>query len=88
MDLSGNPEEDLALILTQKYIAQFMWLESWTDFRRTGFPQLSPNEGGNNVENPNGEIPRRFPYPINEVLYNPNTPSPLPDLQERMWWDQ
>ncbi|MEM1219188.1 MAG: SusD/RagB family nutrient-binding outer membrane lipoprotein [Bacteroidota bacterium] len=86
--LSGNPEEDLALILTQKYIAQFISIESWTDFRRTGFPQLPANEGGNSVENPNGEIPRRFPYPINEVLYNPNTPLPLPDLQERMWWDQ
>lgn len=86
--LSGNLEDDLELILIQKYIAQFMSIESWTDFRRTGFPLLSPNAGGNNVENPNGEIPRRFPYPINEVLYNMNTPAPLPNLQERMWWDQ
>jgi hypothetical protein len=86
--LNGDPDSRLETILTQKYIAQFTTIEGWTDFRRTGLPALSPNPDGNSPQNPNGEIPRRFPYPLNEELYNPNIPSPIPTLQDRFWWDQ
>jgi hypothetical protein len=85
--LTGNLEVDLEIILRQKYIALFTSLESWADFRRTGFPDLPPNPDGTNPDNPGGEIPRRFLYPINEVLYNPNVPTPQPNLQTPVWWD-
>lgn len=53
-------------IMTQKYIALFMDPEVFNDWRRTGIPALTPNAGGN--------IPRRFPYPQQEVNLNGNTP--------------
>jgi hypothetical protein len=86
--LSGAKDQDLETVLTQKYIAMYATPEGWTDFRRSGYPELTPNPDGSNPNNPNGEIPRRFPYPLTEILYNANTPSPPPNLQERMWWDE
>ncbi len=85
---SGNFDADLQKIMKQKYIALFTSIESWTDYRRTGYPVLLPNEGGDHNQNPGGGIPRRLPYPQTERLYNPNTPTPLPTLQDRFWWDQ
>jgi hypothetical protein len=86
--LSGNFQSDLETIINQKYFAHFSQIEGWTDYRRTGYPQLTPNEGGDNPQNPGGAIPRRFIYPLNEILYNDNIPQPLPNLQARFWWDE
>jgi hypothetical protein len=86
--LSGNFESDLEKIMTQKYIALFSSIESWTDYRRTGIPNLVPNANGNNAQNPGGAIPRRFAYPQTERLYNRNFPEYLPNLQDRMWLDK
>ena len=86
--LTGNFNSDLETIITQKYIASFASIESWTDYRRTGFPVLTSNEEGDHNQNPGGGIPRRLPYCQNERLYNPNIPTPLPTLQDRFWWDQ
>ncbi len=74
--------------LTQKYIALFTQLEPWTDYRRTGLPALTPNPGGSTASNPGGAIPRRLIYPQSERIANPNTPSPVPSMQDRFWWDQ
>jgi len=86
--LTGDFNADLETIMKQKYIAMFASIESWTDYRRTGYPNLTPNEGGDHNQNPGGDIPRRLPYCQTERLYNPNVPSPLPNLQDRFWWDQ
>ena len=62
-------EADLTLehIMTQKYIAMFsQGAESWTDWRRTGFPALTP--AMNNLTG--GVIPVRFPYPESELTLN------------------
>lgn len=86
--LSGDPDDKLETIMTQKYIALFLNPEAWTDYRRTGYPQLGPAQGGSTALNPNGEIPRRFPYPNTEVLQNANVPTKESNLQEpRLWWD-
>jgi len=85
--LSGNFEDKLATIIIQKRIALFTSQETWSDFRRTGYPLLTPNSGGDNILNPGGGIPRRFPYSQTETI-NPNRPNPLPTLQDRFWWDQ
>jgi hypothetical protein len=86
--LSGGTQADLAVVMREKYKASFLSIEGWTDFRRTGLPALQAKPDGVNPQNPNGEIPRRLPYPLNEILYNPNTPSPDPTMQDRFWWDE
>ncbi len=88
VQLTGDAENDLKTILTQKYIGMFTTPEPWTDFRRTGFPNLVPNPVGATSANPNGEIPRRLIYPQSERLRNTNFPSPSPNMQTRVWWDE
>ena len=69
-------------IITQKYIALFLSPETWTDWRRTGFPQLTAPDG--NVLG--GVLPRSLYYPSSEVRYNTNTPANT-RLTRRIWWD-
>jgi hypothetical protein len=67
--------------------------ESWSNWRRTGFPVLTPvNYPGNNT---GATIPRRFPYPIveagtNTANYNAaHNAVPGGDLlTSRVWWDK
>lgn len=71
----------LEKIIQQKYYALCFQLEVYNDWRRTGFPVLQPA--------PNGvlsEIPRRYPYPTSEKLYNGDN---MPDvsLTTHVWWD-
>lgn len=69
-------------IMTQKYIANFLNPEVWTDWRRTGLPALTPN--------PNAalsQIPRSLLYPSGEVRYNSNTPANT-GLLRRVYWDK
>jgi len=61
--------DKLALILTQKYIAMFgiNGLETWTDYRRTGMPNVPLSiykSRGSNI------IPKRLIYPQEEYQYN------------------
>jgi len=86
--LTGDFSSKLSKIIRQKYIALFASIESWTDYRRTGFPVLTPNIGGDHNQNPGGAIPRRLAYPQTERLYNKSFPSTNPTLQDRFWWDQ
>lgn len=86
--LSGSFDQKLERIILQKYLSLYGSIESWTDFRRTGYPKLTPNEGGDHNQNPGGDIPRRFAYPQTERLYNQNFPEELPTLQDRFWWDE
>lgn len=71
-------------IMEQKYLHLFTNPESWTDWRRTGFPVLTAVAGN--------AIPRRLVLPINERLYNlPNYPSggnTTAWMFGRVWWDQ
>lgn len=86
--LDGDAQAQLRTVLQQLYIVHYTQIEGWTDYRRTGFPELTPNEGGDNPQNPGGAIPRRFIYPQNERLFNNNFPASNPNLQDRFWWDQ
>lgn len=90
-----NPANGLAMINTQYWALTNTMLdfyESWCNWRRTGFPVLTPvNYPGNNT---NGTIPRRFPYPVieagtNTVNYTAaHNAVPGGDLlTSRVWWD-
>jgi hypothetical protein len=67
-------------IMYEKYIALFLQPEAWTDWRRTGYPTLTPNVSGR-------PIPRRFIYATSERLYNPNTPQTSTLYSPALFWD-
>jgi hypothetical protein len=73
---------NLEKIMFQKYIALFTQIEVWTDWRRTGFPIISPNPAG--VIN---GIPRRLPGSQDERNYNSNAVI-ISNLLQPVWWDQ
>lgn len=81
---AAETEQTITLekIMTAKYIALYLQTEVWSDWRRTGIPVLPL--AANAVET---QIPRRFPYPLNERLYNPNMPAGL-TITQRVWWDK
>ncbi|GAA4310308.1 SusD/RagB family nutrient-binding outer membrane lipoprotein [Compostibacter hankyongensis] len=76
---SGNAYQ---VIMTQKYISNFLSLEAFNDWRRSGFPKLSP------VENAYiNTIPRRWVYSSQEVSSNPQPEQSGVKLTGRVWWD-
>ncbi len=79
-----TPTGDITMdrILQQKYIALFTQSESWTDWRRTGMPSIPATAGFKTTD-----IPRRWPYPLNERLNNVNYPG-LKNNTDRVWWDK
>lgn len=62
----------LEQIITQKWIANYpMGLEAWAEYRRTGYPELTPvidNLSGGAVNSSRGM--RRLAYPLSEKDYN------------------
>ncbi|WNJ20515.1 SusD/RagB family nutrient-binding outer membrane lipoprotein [Pontibacter sp. G13] len=72
----------LKKIMEQKYVAMFTQIESYSDWRRTGFPELTPNPGGSVAG-----IPRRLPTPSVERLYNTSAVV-TSDILKPVWWDE
>ena len=72
LTLTGTMEQKIETIITEKYKSLYgnAPLESWTDFRRTGYPNLTANPDAVLSVNPSGIIPRRFLYPITERTTN------------------
>ena len=68
LDQTYDAAESLKIILTQKWISTF-WLgvESWADYRRTGYPILKTN--GKNAKN-RKILCTRLRYPATEDYYN------------------
>jgi len=54
-------------ILTQKYIGLFVQPEVFNDLRRNDFPVLTPTSGT--------QIPKRWNYSADELLFNSNAPA-------------
>ncbi|SEN75089.1 Starch-binding associating with outer membrane [bacterium A37T11] len=62
-----NAADPLAVIIHQKWAAEFGTTDGWFDWRRTGYPSL----GKNLINGPRGEqIPVRFMYGSSELNYN------------------
>jgi len=72
----------LETIMTQKYVAMFTQPEVWSDWRRTGFPVLTPNPDAN-IAN----IPRRLPTCQTERQYNRNAVVES-NILVPVWWDE
>ena len=71
-DDAASMNTNIERIITQKWLANFpLGLESWTEYRRTGFPKLMPaavNNSGGIVDSERGA--RRLYYPQEERLNN------------------
>jgi hypothetical protein len=70
----------LQLIIEEKGIANFLSMETWVDWRRTGYPPLTK------VLNALSDIPRRILYPQVEQVANPQAIQSA-KLTDRLWWD-
>lgn len=73
---------NLANIIQQKYIALFLTMEPFNDYRRTGFPALIPNQASNTKT-----IPVRLPTPVEERQYNSNA-TVVSNVTTNVWWDK
>ncbi|KQO33320.1 hypothetical protein ASF10_18330 [Flavobacterium sp. Leaf82] len=73
---------DLANIIQQKYLALFLTMEPFNDYRRTGFPALIPNQLSNTKT-----IPVRLPTPVEERQYNANA-TVVSNVTTKLWWDK
>lgn len=71
----------LQRIMEEKKIANFLSIENFNDWRRTGYPQLTK------VPNALSDIPRRLFYPQVEITSNPQGAQSA-RLTDRVWWDR
>lgn len=91
-----NAADGLNMINTQYWALNSSMLdfyEAWANWRRTGYPVLTPVNYIGNVTN--GTIPRRLPYPLAESNTNPVNYKAASDavpggdnLTGRVWWDK
>lgn len=60
-------------IMNEKYKAMFLNMQTWSDWRRTGFPEFV--DMNDNYTECEGGVPRRLPYPELEKKTNSNAPA-------------
>lgn len=93
---ASSTEASLKQINTDYWVLEgtlFDFNEAWSNWRRSGYPVLTPvNYGGNFT---NGTIPRRQAYPISEPSQNPANYKTAADAISggdtyagRVWWDK
>ncbi|HTN07803.1 SusD/RagB family nutrient-binding outer membrane lipoprotein [Agriterribacter sp.] len=70
-------------VMYEKWLAMFGQVEVYTDYRRTGYPNLTPNPLGATSGH---IIPKRFPTPLTERTTNTNAPTPA--ITDPVWWAQ
>ncbi len=86
-----NPAVAMEKIATQRWVASFdQGLQSWIEWRRTGYPLLVA--GPENMNN--DKVPQRIPYPTDEAARNPTSLNAgisllggADNLDTRVWWD-
>lgn len=79
---AATATSDIASIIQQKYLALFLTMEPYNDFRRTGYPVLIANQNSQSKT-----IPVRLPTPSDERQYNPNA-TVVSNLTSNIWWDK
>lgn len=102
-DAQNTTEKKIEAIITQKWIAMYkLGIESWSEWRRTGYPRIFSgvnDKSGGNVNNPDSNIgindvrmARRLPYPDTEVYSNPNYAAAVgmlggaDNMTTELWW--
>jgi len=100
--VAANPLTTASATAAYKQINEQYWLETsttfnfiegWNNWRRSGYPELTPVNYPGNVTN--GTIPRRIVYPSTEISNNPSgyqsgvsSLSGGDLLTSRVWWDK
>ncbi|UOR06103.1 SusD/RagB family nutrient-binding outer membrane lipoprotein [Hymenobacter aerilatus] len=100
--VAANPLNTTSTTASYKQINEQYWLETsttfnfiegWFNWRRSGYPVLTPVNYPGNVTN--ATIPRRLPYPAAEISNNPaGYRSGVASLNggdlltSRVWWDR
>lgn len=96
---NGDSEKQMEIIMTQKWIAAFgTTLESYNDYRRTGYPVMyDPNTdvlvngpaGHENWTSCSRNYPFSIPWPADDLTSNPNSPTQKNPGEEssRVFWD-
>lgn len=86
---AATPEGRLEHILTQKWIASFGFsIDAYTDYRRTGYPVLfDPATDNNPFTILNRSYPVSFPYFIDDLQINPNSPAQRNPGTDKIFWD-
>lgn len=85
--LAARPYAGLPSIGQQLWVNLFLnWWEAWSEWRRTGLPNLTPVNYPGNVTG--GTIPQKLRYPNGEVAGNPNfkTGASANDYTTKVWW--
>lgn len=80
-DIATYTTADVKSVMYEKWLGMFCQAESYTDYRRTGYPMLTPNPEGVITS-----IPARFPVPQDERVGNPNAPTPA--ITTPVWFAQ
>lgn len=82
---AGTLEQKIDAIITQKWVsmAGSQNVEAWTEWRRTGYPDIFIVSVTSNIGN---KFPARLLYPDSEVTANPNTPTQKA-VTDKVWWD-
>lgn len=82
--LSGTNDQKLEQIINEKYVANFgVVVEPWTDYRRTGYPTLTPLKTPLAIYD---EVPRSLFYSQSEINNNPNMDQKS-SMLNRVFWD-
>ncbi|MGS2741535.1 SusD/RagB family nutrient-binding outer membrane lipoprotein [Sinomicrobium sp. M5D2P17] len=90
--LPSSFEEQMEAIHTQFWVSVFPdEIEVYSNWRRTGYPELTPVDVTGNLTN--GTIPRRLTYPPSEISVNTESYQEAIKIQgadtfvTRVWWD-
>ena len=92
---AGTVAEKMEQIGTQKWVALFLEdeYEIWSNWRRTGYPRLTPTNYPGNLTG--GKIPTRFVIPDSEEQYNQQNfyeartrQGGTNTLSSLVWWDK
>ncbi|GAB4022030.1 SusD/RagB family nutrient-binding outer membrane lipoprotein [Spirosoma koreense] len=82
--LQGTTSQMLEQLITEKYVANHAVLvEPWTDYRRTGYPALTPLKTPFAIYD---EVPHSLFYAQSEISNNPNAKQKT-SMLERVFWD-
>lgn len=95
---AATAEEQFEMIMTQKWIQSFgSNVDSYTDYRRTGYPVMfdpntDPTDGGPDGSGPvpsqcTRGYPVSFPWPNSELDLNANAPDQKIITSTRVFWD-